>query len=292
MLDVIGDPARDRMRDHTRHSLKSVADAAKEILTSVPLPPPETRTLRILGPEQLEIGGVESNHEDWRRERVRSLLGYLVVHPDATRDAVMTALWPDASEEAARRSLRSTLNLLLGVLEAGRTGGDAAYFVRTDGNRVRLAGHDRLDVDVWRFDSLLDEAEQLESDGAPSLALECLSEAIGLYRGDLLSGIMEGDWLHLERQRLHVRFVAAAVRGAELMLAHDRADDAIRLATRTVQIEPWSEPAHRTLVAAHLQRGDRAAAHRAMQRCHEMLQELGGPIDELTAMLERRLSGT
>jgi DNA-binding SARP family transcriptional activator len=291
LLDIIGDPARQRFRDHTEHRLPVVAAAAKEILASVPLPPTEIRALRLLGPERLEIGGVESNHEDWRRERVRSLLGYLVVRPDATRDAVMNALWPDASEEAARRSLRSTLNLLLGVLEAGRTGGDAAYFVRTDGNRVRLAGHDRLDVDVWRFDSLLDEAARLESDGVPSLALECLSEAIDLYRGDLLTGIMEGDWLHLERQRLHVRFVAAAVRGAELMLAHDQADEAIQLATRTVQIEPWSEPAHRTLVAAHLQRGDRAAAHRAMQRCHEMLLELGGPVDELTAMLERRLTG-
>jgi DNA-binding SARP family transcriptional activator len=292
LLDVIGDPARVRFRDHTEHSLTKVADAAKEILASVPLPPGETRTLRLLGPERLEIGGTESDHDDWRRERVRSLLGYLVVHPDATRDAIMAALWPDASEEAARRSLRSTLNLLLGVLEAGRTGGDAAYFVRADGNRVRLAGHDRLDVDVWRFDSLIDEAEQLETDGAPSLALECLRQAVELYRGSLLSGIVEGDWLHVERQRLHVRFVGAAVRAAELMLAHDRVDEAVALASRTTQIEPWSEPAHRTLVAAHLQRGDRAAAHRAMQQCHEMLEELGGPVDELTAMLERRLTGS
>jgi hypothetical protein len=29
-----------------------------------------------------------------------------------------------------------------------------------------------------------------------------------------------------------------------------------------------------------------------MQQCHEMLEELGGPVDELTAMLERRLTGS
>lgn len=292
LLDVVGDAARERFRDWTAHPHPKVAAAAKEILASVPLPPSQPRSLLLLGAERLEIGGVESDHEDWRRERVRSLLGYLVVHPDATRDAIMAALWPEANEDAARRSLRSTLNLLLGVLEEGRTGGDAAYFVRADSTRVRLAGHDRLDVDVWRFDSLLDEAKQLEADGAPSLALECLTEAIDLYRGDLLAGVVEGDWLHLERQRLHVRFVGAAVRGAELMLAHDRADEAIALASRTLQVEPWSEPAHRSLVAGHLQRGDRAAAHRAMQQCHEMLAELGGPVDELTEMLERRLTGS
>lgn len=292
LLDVMGDQARSRLRDFVDHPIPAVATAAKEILASVPLPPSSTRELRLLGPERLEIGGVESDHEDWRRERVRSLVGYLVVHPDATRDAIMAALWPEASEDAARRSLRSTLNLLLGVLEAGRAGGDASYFVRADGNRVRLAGHDRLTVDVWRFDSLLDEAAQLEADGAPSLALDCFTEAIDLYRGNLLAGVAEGDWLHVERQRLHVRFVGAAVRGAELLLAHDRVDEAVRLATRTIQLEPWSEPAHRSLIAGHLQRGDRAAAHRALQQCHEMLEELGGPIDELTAMLERRLSGT
>lgn len=292
LLEVVGDPARERFRDFVAHPLTAVAAAAKEILASVPLPPVEHRELRVLGPERLEIGGVESEHEDWRRERVRSLLGYLVVHPDATRDAIMAALWPEANEEAARRSLRSTLNLLLGVLEEGRVGGDAAYFVRADGNRVRLTGRDRLSVDVWRFDSLLDEADRLEADGAPSLALDCLTEAIDLYRGDLLAGVIEGEWLHLERQRLHVRFVGAAVRGAELLLAHGRTDEAITLSTRTIQIEPWSEPAHRSLIAGHLQRGDRAAAHRAMQRCHDMLADLGGPVEELTTMLERRLTGS
>ena len=291
LLDVIGDAARSRFRDLTEHPIEAVATAARDILTAVALPPTETRRLRLLGTERLVLGDVESDHEDWRRERVRSLLGYLVVHPETTRDAVMAALWPDASEDAGRRNLRSTLNLLLGVLEPGRAGGDAAYFVRSDGNRLRLAGHDRLDIDVWRFDSLVDEAEQLEADGAPSLALECLVEAAELYQGDLLAGIQEGEWLHLERQRLHVRFVNAAVRCGELLLAHDRVDEAVKLASHTTQVEPWSEPAHRTLVAAHLQRGDRAAAHRAMQRCREVLEELGGPVEETTAMLERRLAG-
>ncbi len=291
LLDVIGDNARVRFRDLADHPLAAVAGAAKEILASVPLPPAEPRRLHLLGTEQLHLGDVESDHEGWRRERVRSLLGFLVIHPETTRDAVMAALWPEATEDAARRNLRSTLNLLLGVLESSRAGGDAAYFIRADGNRLRLAGHDRLEIDVWRFDSLVDEAQQLESDGAPSLALECLTEASALYRGDLLAGIHEGEWLHIERQRLHVRFVKAAVRCGELLLAHDRVDDAVLLASRTIRAEPWSEPAHRTLVAAHLQSGDRAAAHRAMQRCHEVLDELGGPVEELTAMLERRLTG-
>ncbi len=94
LLDVIGEPARDRLRDQTTHPIPDIATAAKEILAGVPLPPAETRSLRLLGNEMLLLGDQESNHDDWRREHVRSLLGYLVVHPESSRDAVMTALWP------------------------------------------------------------------------------------------------------------------------------------------------------------------------------------------------------
>ncbi len=290
LLDVVGEPARARFRDHADHPIPAVAAAAKDILASVPLPPDRIRRLRLLGTEQLLLDDRETDNDDWRRERVRSLLGYLVVHPDTTRDAVMTALWPESDEDAARRNLRSTLNLLLGVLEEGRSGGDAAYFVRADSTRVRLTGRDRLDIDVWRFDELLDDAERLEADGAPTLALDRLVEGVDLYRGALLGGVQESEWLFIERQRLHVRYVAASVRAGELLLAHDRVDEAVAVASRTIGVEPWSEPAHRVLVAAHLQRGDRAAARRAMQHCRDVLDELGGPVDELTEMLERRLA--
>ena len=37
LLDVIGDPARERFRDWTEHPHPKVAAAAKEILASVPL---------------------------------------------------------------------------------------------------------------------------------------------------------------------------------------------------------------------------------------------------------------
>jgi DNA-binding SARP family transcriptional activator len=51
---------------------------------------------------------------DWR---VRALLAFLVLNPDTTREVAMPALWPDADSTSARRSLRSTLNVLYSVLE-------------------------------------------------------------------------------------------------------------------------------------------------------------------------------
>ena len=77
------------------------------------------------------------------------------------------------------------------------------------------------------------------------------------------------------------------MRAGELQLAAGDVDRALLLATRAVQTESWSEAAHRLVIAAHLARGDRASARRALDRCHRALDELGVTPDELTVMLER-----
>ena len=156
---------------------------ASEILGRIPVPPPEPRDLRLLGPAELMIGGRAVDDANWRREKLRSLVGDLVLTPSTTRDAVMAALWPEADEEAARRNLRSTLNLVHKVLEPARASGDATWFIRSDGASMRLIVDEHLTIDALRFDDLLTSAEALLDDGAPSMALPLLQEAAQLYRG-------------------------------------------------------------------------------------------------------------
>jgi DNA-binding SARP family transcriptional activator len=54
--------------------------------------------------------------------------------------------------------------------------------------------------------------------------------------------------------------------------------------------EPWSEGAHRLTVAAHLARGDRAAARRAMKTCLQQLDDLGVPPTEDTEIVLRAIA--
>ena len=84
--------------------------------------------------------------------------------------------------------------------------------------------------------------------------------------------------------------MAAAVRAGELTMAGGDPDEALRLAGRAVEVEPWSEGAHRLSVAAHLARGDRAAARRAMQTCLRQLDDLGVPPTEDTEIVLRAVS--
>ena len=291
MANVIGEPARSVFRDLTQHPLSAVAEAAEQIVALIPVAPDGELRVQVLGPAELSRDGARISDANWRRERVRSLLGYLISHPSTTREAVMAALWPDADEVAGRRNLRSTLNLLNQVIEPGRSGGDAPFFIRSEGPTLRLHPGEKMHVDVWAFELLVDSAERLEADGVPELALEPLASAVEMYQGDFLADAAYDDWSAAERDRLRARFVRAAVRLAELLVAFNRIDEALVVAGKAIGVEPWSEPAHRVVVASYLELGDRSAARRALDRCTTELADFGGPTEELTLMLARRLAG-
>lgn len=289
MARVVGEPSRVMFRRMTDHVLPDVASAASEIVAGIPVPPRHQVEIDVLGPVRLTIDGELTTSSSWRRERVRSLLGFLLIHPTTTRDAVIAALWPDADEPSGRRNLRTTLNLLHGVLEPARASGDAPYFIRSDGQSLELFAGDHLSVDTRRFEELLNDSRGLEESGLINDCMETLRQACDLYRGDFLPDALYLDWSGLERDRLRSKFLKGSVRLAELLLAYGRADEALAIAGRAIDTEPWSEAAHRVMVAAHLELGDRAGAQRALKRCLEALEEVGGPVEELTFMLQRRL---
>lgn len=269
----------------------AVARAARRLLAELPVPPADPVDVRVLGPTELRRGGVVVDDPDWRRERVRSLLLYLVARVETRREAVAAALWPELDDRATARNLAVTLGYLHGVLEPHRVAGDATWFIRADGQSLRLAPVEGLRVDAWELERLLDEADAADAARAPSVTLDVLRRAVPLWRGDYLADVAWDDWAGVERDRLRARFVAAAVRAAELAMAAGDPDEAWSLVDRAIDADPWSERAHRVLVEVHLVRRDRGAARRALARCYEVLAELGAQPEAATAALAATVAG-
>jgi LuxR family transcriptional regulator, maltose regulon positive regulatory protein len=230
------------------------------------------------------------DHPHWRRERVRALLLVLAARGGGTREELAGALWPDLDTTGALRNLRVTLSYLLTVLEPERGDGAPSFFVRAEGASLRLTTHGWLAVDAWQIEEMLDRAAEAERLGEPSAALDLYRRAVVLYRGPYLADAGYDEWALPHRDRLCARFVAAAVRAGELTLAAGEPDEALRLAARALETEPWSEGAHRLTVAAHLARGDRAAARRAMNTCLAQLDDLGVPPTEDTEIVLRAIA--
>ncbi|HEX4906091.1 MAG TPA: BTAD domain-containing putative transcriptional regulator [Acidimicrobiales bacterium] len=267
----------------------SVSRAARSLLGSVPIPPPHRVRIEVLGPARLLRDGVPIDDANWRRQRVRQLVCAVVAHDEIRRTRLGTLLWPEFDEDGVSSNLRMTLSYLQTLLEPERPKGHAPWFLQQDAGVLRLGGGDHLSVDAWELEAMLDAAAAAAASGAPSVELEHLRAAIGLWRGDYLDDVAGEEWAEPLRERMHSRFSSAAVRAGALLVASGQPRDAIQAAEAALAADPWSEGAYGVLASAHAALGDDDAARRAVEAAARRRAELGLSPDpaELTSRAPR-----
>jgi DNA-binding SARP family transcriptional activator len=253
----------------------TVARSAAALAASLPIAAPDPIAVRVLGPLEVSVGGVPSAAPELRRERVRSLLGLLVLRRTVRRAEAAGLLWPDLGDEQALANLRVTLTHLLKLLEPRRDRNASPFFIATESDRLALRSNLALRVDAWEFEAAAAEAESLERSNAPSLALDALVRAVGYWRGELLGDLGSQEWLDFDRIRLGTLFARCALRAGELLAAHHELGAAEAMAERVIATDRWSEAGYRLLVSIHLERRDRSAARRVIAHLEQVLDELG-----------------
>ena len=92
-----------------------------------------------------------------------------------------------------------------------------------------------------------------------------LATAVSHYHGDLLPGfscdsLLFEDWLRQEREHLHQLALEAMFELTREHLGNGRFDKAQVIARKQLALEPWREQAHRQLMLALAQAGDRSNA--------------------------------
>ena len=212
-------------------------------------------------------------------QKDRALLAFLAVaagdsHP---RERLAGLLWSESGDPQARDSLKQALMRLRRCL------GDA------DGESLRA---DRqsvgLDCGAVSVDAL--DFERLVGDGT----IDALSQAVALYRGDLLDGLAVRDpafedWLLLERQRLRQLFERALAQLMSLALAGGNREQAAAAARRLLLLDPLSEVACRTLMQVHADEGQTAQALKLFDSLRERLHREVGvhPERDTVALCDR-----
>ncbi|HEX7166034.1 MAG TPA: BTAD domain-containing putative transcriptional regulator [Acidimicrobiales bacterium] len=269
--------------DATRRSLQAVASnapepvaaAARTLLATVPIPPAHSVRIEVLGPPRLLVDGQAVSDATWRRQRVRQLMCALVAHVEIRRERLGVLLWPDFDEAGVSANLRVTLAYVQSLLEPQRGRGHAPWFLQQSGGVLRLAGGDRLTVDAWEFEAHLDSAAAASESGAPSIELDHLLQALALWRGDYLDELAGEEWAEPLRERMRSRFVTAAVRAGELLVAASRSTEAIRVADAALAADRWCEAAYVLRARAHAAAGDNDAARRDLESAEFRSLELG-----------------
>jgi LuxR family maltose regulon positive regulatory protein len=259
------------------------------VVLSLPVRPTARLELRLLGPVELRRDGALVATPEWRRERVRSLLSYLVLHGPVSRTRISEELWPEFGPDSQSRNLRVTLTYLLRVLEPDRSRREPSFFVRQHGGNLILHPDEWLDVDVWRFDRECRDAANADRDGSPAVALDHALRAADLWRAEPTE--LSEQWAAPLVERRRRRFTDVVIRAGEILLAQHDAGRAVAIAERALEGDPWEDRAHRLAVAAHRANHDEFAVRRALGRYHEAVTALGLSPGEATRLTERLLEG-
>jgi DNA-binding SARP family transcriptional activator len=260
-------------------------------VVDVPLPPrlrraPVALRIRLLGGFEVEVAGVPLGR--WRSNRARLLFAYLALHrrEAVSRQQLMGLFWPEHSEERAENNLSLTVMAARRALEEAAP--EAGELISVHRGAYALGGAD-VWLDCEAFTAAAGRAAALESGGLRVDAGEALDEAIALYNGDLLPGDLYEEWTLEARGRLQDVFTDVLLRRARLAGQAGDFELCIRLNRRILERDPAAEEAHREVITAYLELGQRSRALRQAVACREALaRHLGVAPDERTLAVFRR----
>jgi len=235
---------------------------------------PARASLRLLGRFRLEYGGEVAGVCTGGQR----LLAYLGLRQHATRTVLAGTLWPDATEQRALGSLRTTL---------WKLHRERPPVVACDRETLTLV--DTVNVDVR---AMSESALRLVRTSGPAQAPDSTPPPLGpLLTGDLLPGWDE-DWILLERERLRQLRLHALETMAGNLAAHGQHALALEAALESVRMDPLRESAHRAVVAVHLAEHNLTEAVRHYNAFRGLLRtELGvEPSGQFFAMVRSALA--
>ncbi len=222
--------------------------------------------LYLFGPPRIERDGVPIKVN---RRKAIALLAYLAVTGESHRRAsLVNLLWPEYDRARGRAALRRTLYALSKALDGAWLDVDREEI----GSRIRSAG---LWVDVDQFRQHLAECET-HGHPASQVCPACagpLTDAVGLVRGDFLSGfslkdsINFDDW-QLSRPSAAPRAGRCAGKAGAIGTVHQREfEAALAMPSAGWRWTRWTKQAHRQLMRLYTWSGRRSAALRQYEEC-------------------------
>jgi predicted ATPase/DNA-binding SARP family transcriptional activator len=238
-------------------------------------------TLGLLGSLQVMVANAPP--ATFESDKARALLAYLVVESGQPhrRESLLGLLWPDCSEDIARRNLRQTLYTLRQAIGDHTAKPPYLLISREEIQFNRASDHS---LDVAEFQSLLSACDA-HVHPRPEACGKCAGrreKAVRLYRGKFLGQFFLQDsaefeeWALVQRESLHRRALEAL---AHLAQYHERCGDyeaARRFGLRQLELDPWREEAHRQVMRALALSGQRSEALVQYETCRRLLvKELG-----------------
>ncbi|MBQ1050819.1 LysM peptidoglycan-binding domain-containing protein [Micromonospora sp. C51] len=241
-----------------------------------PSPPQSGVAVRVLGGARI----VDMDTTVPLRAKSLELLVYLVVHDgDATLDAILDDLLPDAPRSKAPHRLHTYVSALRKTL--ARTGEPGSYLTHP-GRRYAL-NREALDVDLWRMRDALRDADRATD---ATTRLVALRAAVAAYDGALADGF-DYEWIEAHREGIRRQAL-----DAHLALADATPDPAevVAVCDAAIRHDPYAEPAYQRAMRAHAALGHHDQVHALRQALTRQLAEIDAKPSGDTIDLADRLT--
>ncbi|MFF8608007.1 BTAD domain-containing putative transcriptional regulator [Streptomyces sp. NPDC015346] len=223
----------------------------------------------------------------------RAVLALLAGHRGTvvSREQIVDALWGADAPASAANAVHTYVAGLRRILEPERGSRESGAFIvsRAGGYELRVPAEA---VDSLTFVRRYEEARALASAGRATAAFERFASALGLWRGEALSGI-PGPYAALERTRLREMRVSATEGWIAGLIAAGRHEAAVVACSEAIAQEPLHERLRHLHMLALARSGRQAHAIQAYDDARRHLREELGidPGPELRDLHERILAG-
>ncbi len=214
--------------------------------------------LTLLGEFSLTIGGRQVSLPSKGIE----LMALLALEPDAdiSRERLSGILWPDCSHERALGNLSTTLWRVRKAVNSSMP-----YELMATSSKGIALDKSKVRVDYWDFSFSI--ATLASSETSPSAA-----QAVALFRGDLLSGDCDAEWIVGAREKIRRLYVQALRLHGTQQAANGNVSEALGSYQLALDVDPLNEEMCREVMKLHYGDGRRTEALRVFASLRQRLR--------------------
>lgn len=203
--------------------------------------------------------------QDGASKRMWAFLQYLTVFHKRkiTKEELIDALWGNDESDNPSNALKT-------LLYRSRVAMEQLGF--PDGKQVLMH---RRGIFTWGENIVLeldtDRFERLCAESANNL--EQAMEAIALYHGDFIPGVLGSPWAVSMRTYYHNKFLKLCNGTTQLLIEKGCYEEAQRICQRAIKIDAFDETSHRLLMEAFAAAGSREAAIRHYEHVAQIFMD-------------------
>jgi DNA-binding SARP family transcriptional activator len=205
--------------------------------------------------------------------KVGELFCYLLLDRERphNRENLAALLWNQSSTSQSKRYLRKALwQLQTGLAKLTKTSKQS--IIDVDNEWIKLNGNASINLDVACFENAFLASRGISGYELDAQKAQDLSQAIQLYKGDLLEGWYQ-DWCLFERERLQRLYLLMLDKLMRYCEAHGKYEAGLEYGLRILGYDEARERTHRCLMRLFYLSGDRTEALRQYERCCKILLE-------------------